>query len=504
MDWIRQGLGVPASAPSSVLTGPAPGTGPGPGLGRADASEQLRGQLRELLAEVRGQVALHSGNAGGTGGGACGYCGGREVNQPPSDAVFNGIEPRPSHESVGSAPRLSHESAPAAPRLSHGSDAGRWDTQPLTLDAIASGLRAMERRVQDMLHDVSCQARRLASVEERQGLSAPAKALRALQEQQDQLLRLLLQQLELPAAPSDGAGLNDETVKALRELQEERAQVAEMLGNVRTEKLEVIALMHGVQVNKDIALRELEECKRTAVEELASASSPRRNQNGAWGLTKKTSVSRLISSNLPFVEDDDDVADVKVGSLDDAAVIQAWKNNAAINAGALPGNNRVPPQQQAQPQSPMRSLNRGVLNGIATQQQQPQHRGQQASPPPRGAMGRAASPVTGITGGSQAQQGCEGSGGGGASASCPGGGPQRGLAPQVRQLNAQGRTASPVQQTGATSARGPNAGASVLRTASPVQGMQSSLLKAAQQRAASPAQMPNAGGASPMQGFRRF
>jgi len=107
--------------------------------------------------------------------------------------------------------------------------------------------------------------------------------MQAMQQQQDQLLRLMLQQLEEPRQTSD-AETTPIAVNALgpvlEELKEERVQVAEMLENVRAEKLEVIALMHGFQLSKELALQQLEDSLRNA---LASASDAGGGGGGCGG-----------------------------------------------------------------------------------------------------------------------------------------------------------------------------------------------------------------------------
>jgi len=59
-------------------------------------------------------------------------------------------------------------------------------------------------------------------------------------------------------------------------LQEERGQVTKMLENIKQEKLDVIKIMHSVEVEKDHAFRELDELRCASVDEvMASAAGAR-------------------------------------------------------------------------------------------------------------------------------------------------------------------------------------------------------------------------------------
>jgi len=145
---------------------------------------------------------------------------------------------------------------------------------PAKLDSLITTVRSIECRFQDLLMEVSSQGSRLSNLEREESAPrrAQAAAIAAMQQQQDSLLRLMLQQLENPTAPMQAGGPPIESARRtsvtnleeqailLKELREERVQVEQMLDNVKDEKLEVIALMHGFQVNKDLALKELEDC----------------------------------------------------------------------------------------------------------------------------------------------------------------------------------------------------------------------------------------------------
>lgn len=90
-----------------------------------------------------------------------------------------------------------------------------------------------------------------------------------------QLKELRLLQQEKQANLQDSADLNasygdglQDPVQILKELREERGVIAEMLGNVRQEKCEVIAAMHSFAIDKNEALSELEGLRRDAADEI--------------------------------------------------------------------------------------------------------------------------------------------------------------------------------------------------------------------------------------------
>lgn len=67
-----------------------------------------------------------------------------------------------------------------------------------------------------------------------------------------------------------------------KELQNERQLVAQMLSNIKQEKLDVIAVMHGFHVNKTLAMQELDDLRRASLEEMASAVQVPQTPTRRW------------------------------------------------------------------------------------------------------------------------------------------------------------------------------------------------------------------------------
>lgn len=277
------------------------------------------------------------------------------------------------------------------------------------IDALLTAVRTLESRVIELSEDVAAQAARLAAQErEGAGPRAQAATIQAMQVQQDQLLRLMLQHLDQqPQALAQGAvrGLMhvDEHMAMFQNLRSERIQVAEMLENVRAEKLDVISMMHGFQVNKDLALREIEdtvsravsgaECALTARPGMGRSSTGSVNggtERQSAGQSKKGpstgSVGRLVSGTVSQVGGGSlagGSARVDAATVDDA--VAAYKAAAAVpQLGSLFGAGPRPRSSAGQEstQEAWRSLN--TLPG--------------GSPCPQqrsiaGTAGRAASPV---------------------------------------------------------------------------------------------------------------
>eukprot|EP00929_Paragymnodinium_shiwhaense_P074001 TRINITY_DN37835_c0_g1_i1.p1 TRINITY_DN37835_c0_g1~~TRINITY_DN37835_c0_g1_i1.p1 ORF type:complete len:573 (+),score=150.34 TRINITY_DN37835_c0_g1_i1:177-1895(+) len=98
--------------------------------------------------------------------------------------------------------------------------------------------------------------------------------LRKLQQEQQQ------QQNQGQRGPTPAELESIQTAQTvLKDLQEERCTVAEMLQNVRQEKLEVIAMMHSFVVGKDEALQEMEVARRGLREEFQNEVVRMRSAN---------------------------------------------------------------------------------------------------------------------------------------------------------------------------------------------------------------------------------
>jgi len=182
----------------------------------------------------------------------------------------------------------------------------------LSVGNIAMMMKAVDRKVDDMINEMSAQAIRVTNLELHKSLigsdgppmehfsSAPDVVTKLISAQsqeidnlrthvanlEDKLVNLPTQSLELQLRDlvqelrrlqedqqksNDGTHKTGELAKAievLEDLNEERACVSTMLENVKQEKLEVIAMMHSFAVGKDEALQEFEGVRQQAVDEL--------------------------------------------------------------------------------------------------------------------------------------------------------------------------------------------------------------------------------------------
>lgn len=178
-----------------------------------------------------------------------------------------------------------------------------------SLDAVAAVVRGMESKMRAMSAELAAQGARLAKLE-RGDVEAQQQMVRSLQEQQE-VLRKQQQDIrmdQLKKIDHDSASMIEQHLKEVvqelravkqrqersqctedmnppeltKELQNERQQVAQMLSNVKQEKLDVIAVMHGFHVNKTLAMQELDDLRRASLEEMASAVQVPQTPTRRW------------------------------------------------------------------------------------------------------------------------------------------------------------------------------------------------------------------------------
>jgi len=277
--------------------------------GAGSTTASLRSQLAQILTEVRSQpdgfqqelVKLNKMNP-------------REEPQSLNstwrgldyrDAVDRSMEPGRNSPTASEASFVSQQPGGAtarnallgAPPLKSGAQG---------LDAIATAVRALECRVQEILTDISNQAARISSLERGDSVARKAQgaAVKALQDQQEEL-RIMVQSVQSggPAAPPVAGNLAaldpkllEEPCRIVKELRNERSLVADMLENVKQQKLDVITVMHGFQVNKDLAIRELKDLHHAAME-AASVMLPHKSPAMAVS-SPDMSSSRLASASF--------------------------------------------------------------------------------------------------------------------------------------------------------------------------------------------------------------
>jgi len=176
---------------------------------------------------------------------------------------------------------------------------------------------------------------------------------------------------------------DNDVMLVLKELREEKAKVAEMLDNVKTEKCEVIAMMHAFAMSKGEAIDELEGLRRVACEEVqAAADLVRRVVSSSGGSSRQQQEvpSTCRSTVRDIVRDEEE----RALSMTQPLLLQGRQGSrTSLCAGSL--------QPQASAPMPLTSTTTAMptqggggvtimtMQGVQQQQQQ-QHQQQQQQP----------------------------------------------------------------------------------------------------------------------------
>mmetsp|Transcript_31789 Transcript_31789/g.69497 ORF Transcript_31789/g.69497 Transcript_31789/m.69497 type:complete len:521 (-) Transcript_31789:170-1732(-) len=255
---------------------------------------------RPVAAESSSEAPAGDTAESGSAPGPAGRVNGGLTSHPSSSVTRQAASP-PQGQGQAEPAAPAEGAAPSASSPASGQKACDGCCPTADADSYASqyrgaaneALEALDRRVKRMLAEQEAQAARIAGLEEHSTRSTAARAqqtvsIRLLEEQQKKLyssaveqreeaqwLRQVLEDVrEQLRGPSEdrqrsllAAEVEDEvgTRELLQTLTGERKSVEDTLEAVRTEKLEVIRMMHQFQVQTDLACKELEHlCARAS------------------------------------------------------------------------------------------------------------------------------------------------------------------------------------------------------------------------------------------------
>eukprot|EP00927_Polykrikos_kofoidii_P020434 TRINITY_DN19697_c0_g2_i2.p1 TRINITY_DN19697_c0_g2~~TRINITY_DN19697_c0_g2_i2.p1 ORF type:complete len:440 (+),score=93.00 TRINITY_DN19697_c0_g2_i2:104-1423(+) len=293
--------GIVEASSTIGQAGSASGGSGGSHAGKSVAST-LQQQLRELLCEVRSSRQFTNPSApvgsGEESSGCSPHIDAGEV--VASDGAATDVSPR----ALVAEPLTS-------PRQSSGKPSGLAlppTALPTALlrgfDELQTSVRSLEMRVHSLGAEFSAMVSRLTSLE-----AVKHVASKRLSEMRSAGCGDILNGEDVmlgddsPIVPrQNNRGTQEERLQELmrnddatmiKELKDERMQVATMLDNIQAEKYEVVAVMHSFQMNKDLAFKELKEYCQSACETVSTLAQTNSQARG-----RKNSYTDQVSHGL--------------------------------------------------------------------------------------------------------------------------------------------------------------------------------------------------------------